>query len=47
MSCTGAHYLHNPKLPQRLQRIGIPTHFIWVVDLLNCDEEWTREYVQV
>lgn len=22
-------YMHNPKLPQRLHRIRIPTHFIW------------------
>ncbi len=22
-------YMHNPKLPQRLHRIDIPTHFIW------------------
>jgi len=22
-------YMHNPKLPRRLHRIKIPTHFIW------------------
>ena len=22
-------YMHNPKLPQRLHRIDVPTHFIW------------------